>query len=135
MSECSTLTTFLQDCDRRYAMKKTKQVEKVFLPLPPSARYSAEVGNLGHSCDATCSAVKKTCRADWAERLNLCRELEAKFSCQNGCSDNFFGSDLPAYNSQRTECLVNNNPDGVPFACEAKYAFSRRLCPCGIEHS
>lgn len=127
-----TLTTFLQDCDRRYALKKSKATEKNFLPLPASAKFSAEVGKMGDSCASTCAAVHKTCRPDWAERLNLCRELEKAFSCLNGCSDNFFGADLPAFNTQRTECLINNNPTGVPFKCDAHYSFSRRLCPCGI---
>lgn len=112
-------------------MKKSKAMEKVFPALAPSAKFSAEVGKLGENCASTCAAVGKKCHAEWSERLNLCRELEKANSCLNGCSDNFFGSDLPAFNTQRDECLINNNPSGVPFSCEASYGFSRRLCPCG----
>lgn len=127
-----TLTTFLQDCDRRYSMRRSqKAAEKALPPLPPSSRFSAEVGKMGDSCSGTCRAAGKVCHAEWSERVNMCSVLEKSFSCLNGCSDNFFGADLPAYNTQRTECLINSNPTGTPFSCEALYSFSRRLCPCG----
>lgn len=110
------------------------------------------------------------CHAEWAERVNSCKALEANFACLQGCADNFFGSsshpssrvlsrahtkhlaytheavrpltaaalvrewgrsDLPAYNSQREECLINNAPRAHAFSCAITYDFSRRLCPCG----
>ena len=100
-------------------------------PHTLTAELSAQVGKQGESCASACAAVGKTCRAEWAERINVCHELEKALSCVNGCSDEFYGSDLPAFNTHRNECLINNTPAGAPFSCDATYAQSRRLCPCG----
>jgi len=127
-----TLTTFLHDCDRRYSKVSTMSEENVvFEPLPDSLNFTMEVGILGASCDATCSRFGKTCHAQHSNRINLCKVLEQHFQCLHGCNREFFGADLPALNTQRMQCLINNAPLGAPFTCDSVYEFSRRLCPCG----
>ena len=126
-----TLTTFLSDVDRRYARRVKTNEDLVLSPLPPSAAYEAAVGQLGASCTLTCKELGKACRAEWAERINMCKELEKRFTCTYGCNDNFFGSDLPAFNTQREQCLINVSPVANPFHCDSVYPYSRRLCPCG----
>mmetsp|Transcript_23308 Transcript_23308/g.53626 ORF Transcript_23308/g.53626 Transcript_23308/m.53626 type:complete len:469 (-) Transcript_23308:112-1518(-) len=126
-----TLTTFLKDVDRRYSTKVFKDDAKSFPALAPSANFKILGGALKQSCVAVCAAAGLTCHEEWAERVNSCKVLEASFACLQGCNDNFFGVDLPAYNSQREQCLINNAPAAHPFSCQITYDFSRRLCPCG----
>jgi len=127
-----TLTTFLHDCDRRYSKVITISEENtIFEPLPASANFTMEVGRLGANCDTTCNSIGKICHAEYSNRINLCRELEKNFQCLHGCNREFFGADLPAFNTQRMQCLINNAPLGAPFTCDSVYEFSRRLCPCG----
>lgn len=112
-------------------MRKFADEVAEFEALPPSAGFEAVVGLLGGSCTAACEAKGKVCVAEWSERLNMCRELERHMTCSMGCGDNFFGADLPAYNTQREQCLINNAPKSTAFSCPVTYQFSRRLCPCG----
>lgn len=128
-----TLTTFLADVDRRYIKRVNTNENAVFPPLPPTQQFEAAASKLGASCTAVCQEKGKVCRAEWAERINMCRELEKSFTCTYGCNDNFFGSDLPALNTERDQCLINSAPVANPFSCDAVYVYSRRLCPCGVK--
>mmetsp|Transcript_50615 Transcript_50615/g.105733 ORF Transcript_50615/g.105733 Transcript_50615/m.105733 type:complete len:543 (-) Transcript_50615:13-1641(-) len=127
------LTTFLADVDRRYIKRVSTNENLVFPALPPSQLYEALPTKLGESCLAACAEKGKFCRPEWAERINMCKELEKSFTCTYGCNDNFFGSDLPAFNTEREQCLINSAPVANPFSCEAVYVYSRRLCPCGAK--
>eukprot|EP00287_Rhodomonas_sp_CCMP768_P011435 CAMPEP_0196728360 /NCGR_PEP_ID=MMETSP1091-20130531/9057_1 /TAXON_ID=302021 /ORGANISM="Rhodomonas sp., Strain CCMP768" /LENGTH=217 /DNA_ID=CAMNT_0042071097 /DNA_START=24 /DNA_END=677 /DNA_ORIENTATION=- len=126
-----TLGTFLKEVDSKYVRRASKNDNKVFEPLPESAGYEVAVSVAGASCTQTCMEHGKVCKKEWAERINSCKELDKHFDCSKGCTDGFFGSDLPAYNLQREQCLINNAPEAAPFNCEIVYEFSKRVCPCG----
>eukprot|EP00281_Chroomonas_sp_CCMP1168_P020740 CAMPEP_0206225024 /NCGR_PEP_ID=MMETSP0047_2-20121206/7334_1 /ASSEMBLY_ACC=CAM_ASM_000192 /TAXON_ID=195065 /ORGANISM="Chroomonas mesostigmatica_cf, Strain CCMP1168" /LENGTH=525 /DNA_ID=CAMNT_0053648011 /DNA_START=438 /DNA_END=2013 /DNA_ORIENTATION=- len=128
-----TLTTFLVDVDRRYGTRKFADDVTHFPPLDERLGFETVVGRLGESCEVACADRGKVCRKEWSERVNECGVLEKHLTCVQGCNDGFYGSDLPAHNTQRDQCLINNSPKTVAFNCAVTYQFSRRLCPCGVK--
>jgi hypothetical protein len=93
----------------------------------------------GLSCAAVCAAQLpgSACAAPYLPVVNDCGSLRAAFECSS-CGDSI-GGDQPAFVDRGADvpqaaapgsCLVNG--DATLFSCEAKYEFTRRLCPCEL---
>ena len=125
------------------------------LALPEGVRVVAS-SVPGQSCDDVCAgatllpaadasssqqqqqqaaAARPRCVAYLLRHINSCAALQAAFPCAR-CADSA-GPDQPALidttapaDKQPGACLVNNAPQ--LFACEGRWEFARRLCPCQV---
>lgn len=131
------MDTFFSDVRRRYSTPD-------IIPSPPEAaeKFQGTVGLRGEDCNQVCGreglrelsladVEGLTCRTDLVKHVNLCKAVEDVFTCSQGCSNSFYGQDLPAMDVTRDQCLVNAKLAEFPFDCVAKHENTRRLCPCG----
>lgn len=88
----------------------------------------------GLSCNAVCSALGQTCKAENLALINTCAALQDAYAC-TACQASF-GAEQPAYVDPRAEaqfspgqCLFNTG--SAPSSCEASHPSTYRLCPCG----
>lgn len=97
----------------------------------------ASAGRRGRNCRTTCRARGLVCKQNGFLVVNNCPRLRAAFNCAR-CEVAAVGSggpDMPAFvvssapkGHARGVCLVS--PSVHTATCEAKYEFTRRLCPC-----
>ena len=96
--------------------------------IPAEHEWKLTIGRQGESCVTACREKGMECRAAMLARANQCALLQANFLCTT--CENSEGSDQPASEVKSGRCLVNSNPAGFPFSCEARHSATSRLCPC-----
>jgi len=118
-----TLDTFFNDIDKRYVAEKKKEEEVAITAVATVA---------GENCTAACEREGLGCWGSKGAVVNTCKAMVQAFGKDcDGCSDMFFGHDLPAFNGGLKKCLLNQKPDEYSLSCAAFTPSSKRLCPCG----
>jgi len=99
-------------------------------------RVSFFRGTNGEACETVCKNQELRCSASWFEHVNHCEALLAAFPTGKGgeylssCDSNFYGGDLPGYQTDKNLLLLNNDPAGFATTCAATAKRTSRLCPC-----
>ena len=53
---------------------------------------------------------------------------------KNRCGSQFYGHDLPGYQTEMNQLLLNNDIENFPSTCGGRGDFTRRLCPCAYKY-
>lgn len=116
-----TLLRFMNDIQRHYGFEMMEE------------EFEVIAGAVGVDCNTACKRIHKSCRVDFAEKINNCVAMNISFpeECAGGCSSSFYGHDLPAYNEGTSLCLVNKDMYNYHTTCNSSHPRGRRLCPCG----
>lgn len=96
----------------------------------------------GVACELACRRKGMRCAEDGFRIINACPRLREAFACRS-CETAAAGSsgpDMPCYvelsaplGHPRGSCMVN--PKVETATCKARYAHTRRLCPCVMKIS
>ena len=116
------------------------QVSSRMLADVTAGRVSFFKGAVTDTCEATCKTHKLKCAAPWFKTLNRCEVMMAAYpqtpdgSYLSTCGSQFYGHDLPGYQTEMKQLLLNNDIENFPTTCGGRGDFTGRLCPCAYKY-
>jgi len=101
-----------------------------------AGRVSFYKGDVGETCHATCKRHHTKCSDRWFKPINKCEVMMAAFPQDKAgqyfksCGSQFYGHDLPGYQREMDQLLLNNDIDNFPTNCGGRGDNTQRICPC-----
>jgi hypothetical protein len=104
------------------------------------ARVAFFKSKVQETCEQTCREQALKCAPRWFKTLNRCEVLMGAFpQSPDGqyfkeCGSQFYGHDLPGYQAEMKQLLLNNDLDNFPTTCGGRGDYTQRLCPCAYKY-
>ena len=108
------------------------QVSSRMLADVKAQRVSFFKGEVQETCEATCKHAALKCTPRWFKVLNRCEVLLGAFptaadgSYLKTCGSQFYGHDLPGYQTEMKQLLLNNDIENFPTTCGGRGDYTKR---------